>query len=84
MIILKTILFLLIFAGGVVCIIYKNKLAIKLQKLYIRQSIKLYGNSGKWELPWALILFKVMIIFAGIILIIGAYPIVFGPVYLNF
>ena len=81
MVIIKSIVSLMIFSAGVGCLVYKNKFAIRLQAFYISQSVKLYGTKGKWDRPWILGLFKVMIIFFGLLLITGAYPIVFGPIY---
>lgn len=76
----KVVIALVIFFSGIVFILYTNRFAKELQDAYVKRST----NKGKWEQPWILNLFKVIIIFVGLILIISAYPAVFGPIHLNF
>jgi hypothetical protein len=55
------------------------KLASRMQIYYVTQAKKGNNDSTKWERPWILGLFRAMIIFSGILIIIGAYPLLFGP-----
>lgn len=61
-------------------VLWKNKtLALKLQSLYVTQAKREGRSTEKWERPWMRKLFRFMVIFAGILIIIGAYPLLFGP-----
>src|SRR5262245_44673094 len=46
--------------------------------LYIAQSNKLSGDSGGWDKSWRLTLFKVLVVFFGLMAILGIYVIVFS------
>jgi len=63
--------------------LYKNKdWATLLHEYYVSESKKhWYGKLFPWETPWVFWLFRVMVIFFGIVLLIGAYPLAFGTVY---
>ena len=76
-------MFVAILGVGILCI-YKNKeWATVAHNYYIRESKKhWYGAFFPWEKPWALLVFKAMMIVFGIALIIAAYPLAFGTVYL--
>lgn len=84
MIIIKILILVLMLGGGFLCIIKSGKWASMLQQYYVTKAKKLYGKSADWEKPWTRILFRIIIIFAGIVLMLAAYPVVFGPVYLTF
>jgi hypothetical protein len=55
-----------------------GKWARSLQRYYIAQSNKLSGNSGGWDEPWRLTLFKALVIFFGLMVVLGVYVIVFN------
>jgi hypothetical protein len=60
--------------------LYRNtgKWAHSLQQYYIAQSNRLSGNSGGWDEPWRLSLFKVLVIFFALMAILGVYVLVFS------
>jgi hypothetical protein len=55
-----------------------GKWARSLQQYYVNQSNKISGNSGGWELPWRLVLFKALVVFFGLMTILGVYVAVFS------
>jgi hypothetical protein len=55
-----------------------NKWARSLQAYYIAQSQKISGDSGGWDEPWRLTLFKALVVFFGLMAILGAYVVVFS------
>ena len=52
--------------------------ARSLQRYYVTQSVRWYGDSGGWGQPWILTLFKVIVIFFGLTAILGIYVAVFS------
>ena len=79
MTILKVALVVVI-GAVVVILLMKNtgKWALSLQKYYIAQSSGLSGNSGGWDEPWRLSLFKALVIFFGLMAVLGVYVLVFS------
>lgn len=77
--ILKTLV-TVVSAIVVLFLLYRNteKWALSLQRYYITQSNKLYGNNGGWDQPWRLLLFKALVIFFGLMAILGVYVVVFS------
>ena len=55
-----------------------GKWARSLQKYYVAQSNKMSGNNGGWDEPWKLTLFKALVIFFGLMAILGVYVVVFS------
>lgn len=55
-----------------------GKWARSLQRYYIAQSNKMSGNNGGWDEPWKLMLFKALVIFFGLMAILGVYVAVFS------
>jgi hypothetical protein len=55
-----------------------NRWARSLQQYYIGEANKLYGNSAGWDRPWRLFLFKALVIFFGLMAILGAYVVIFS------
>jgi hypothetical protein len=55
-----------------------GKWALSLQRYYIAQANKMSGNSDGWDEPWRLLLFKVLVVFFGLVAILGIYVIVFS------
>ena len=55
-----------------------GKLARSLQRYYIAQSNKISGDSGGWDEPWRLILFKMLVVFFGLMAVLGVYVVVFS------
>jgi len=55
-----------------------NKWARSLQRYYIVQSNKISGNSGSWDKPWRLGLFKALLVFFGLMAILGIYVVIFS------
>jgi hypothetical protein len=64
----------------IVSLLYRNtaKWADLLRQYYIAQSNKTYGNSDGWDEPWRLTLFKALVIFFGLMAILGVYVLVFS------
>ncbi len=56
---------------------YTNSWARALQASYVQQAIKLFGNVDGWDEKWRLNLFRVSIIFFGLMLILGVYVFTF-------
>ena len=79
MIILKVALVVVI-GAIVVILLMKNtgKWARSLQKYYTAQSNGLSGNSGGLDEPWRLSLFKALVVFFGLMAILGVYVLVFS------
>ena len=79
MIILK-VASVIVIGALVVILLMKNtgKWARSLQKYYIAQSSGLSGNSGGWDEPWRLSLFKALVIFFGLMGVLGVYVLVFS------
>ena len=67
---------------GVTCILNSHEWASRIQMLYVKQANRMYGNNKGWDQPWRPTLFRAVVIFLGFLLIIVAYPIIFGPVRL--
>jgi hypothetical protein len=55
-----------------------GKWAQTLQKYYIAQSNKLNGDIGGWDKPWRLTLFKGLVIFFGLMIVVGMYVVAFS------
>jgi hypothetical protein len=55
-----------------------GKWAQSLQRYYIAQSHKISGDSGGWDEPWRLTLFKALVVFFGLMAILGVYVVVFS------
>ena len=66
----------------VLLLLVKNtsKWSRSLQRYYVDQSNKLYGNSAGWDKPWRLALFNALVIFFGIMAIVAVYVAVFSAV----
>jgi hypothetical protein len=52
--------------------------ARSLQRYYVAQSARCYGDSGGWGQPWILTLCKGIVIFFGLMAIVGIYVAVFS------
>jgi hypothetical protein len=79
MVILK-VLVLAIAAVVVLVILARNtgRWAHSLQEYYIAQSKNLYGHSGGWDKSWRLTLLKALVIFFGLMAILGVYVVMFS------
>jgi hypothetical protein len=55
-----------------------GKWARSLQKYYVAQSNKMSGESGGWDQPWRLALFKALVLFFGLMAILGVYVVLFS------
>lgn len=64
---------------GLVILVKNRRIALKMQEFYIAQAKRGRLDSAKWERPWILSLFRTMVVFVGILIIISAYPLTFGP-----
>ena len=64
----------------ILLLLVKNtaKWARSLQRYYIGQSTKMSGDSGGWDEPWRLMLFKALVIFFGLMASLGVYVVVFS------
>jgi hypothetical protein len=90
---IRSLIFLTIAGAGVYVLIHANALARGLQNLYVRQAQNIQDkkdfrsylftyNSETWKTPFAWFMFKAVVIFFGIWLLVVAYPIVFGSIVL--
>ena len=79
---IKIFIFCLI-SIGIIWSLYANtnKWAAILQKKYISEARKMYGNSCGWERLWILILFKVGIIFSSAVVTAIIFSFLFGTIY---
>lgn len=75
----KYIIVGIIILFGIFVLIKNKRIAQNMQSLYITQAKKGSSGSVKWEQPWILTLFRVMVIFFGFLIIVVAYPLLFGP-----
>ncbi len=91
MAIVKSLTSLIISGVGVYILLHINVLSRALQNLYIRQvekaqkkkSLALYAYDLEfWKAPFARFIFKLLLIFTGIFLLIFAYFLVFGTIYI--
>lgn len=55
-----------------------EKWARSLQGYYVAQSNKMLGDNGGWDESWRLMLFKALVIFFGLMAILGVYVAVSG------
>jgi hypothetical protein len=55
-----------------------SKWARSLQGYYIAQSHKISGDSGGWDESWRLTLFKALVVFFGLMVILGVHVVVFS------
>ena len=83
MIILKFIIVILVFSLGVACFVNIGKWSIRMQQYFINQANAMFKFSFGWDRPLALLLCKIIVAFVGFVLLISAYPIAFGPVYIG-
>jgi hypothetical protein len=73
---------LVIVGVGIACLFNNQAWGRSMQEYYIRESKKhWYGRLFPWGNPWTIVIFRGMFIGLGIMLIIIAYPLVFGPFY---
>ena len=67
---------------GIACLLNNRAWGRAMHEYYIRESKKhWYGRMFPWEKPWTIVIFRATLIGLGIMLIITAYPLVFGPFY---
>ena len=94
MVILKALISLAIGGAGIAVLMYVKMLARALQNLYVRQAERQQAKGGwgaylpmynleTWKTPFMTFMFKAMVVFLGIWLMIVAYPIVFGAIELQ-
>ena len=82
MIALKLIALALIVATSVFMLVQNtNKWAQSLRRYYIKKARETHGDSSNWEQPWRFNLFKTIVIFFGLMFIIGAYVLIFSIGY---
>lgn len=79
--ILQTLFFIFIVGAGIACIANGNKWAALMQKNYMNAAKERGTDDAVWAKGSALVLFKAIIIFIGLVLIIASYPVAFGTVY---
>lgn len=94
MVILKALISLAIAGAGIAVLMHVTMLARAFQNLYVRQAegqqakggwgayLPMY-NPEKWKTPFMTFMFKAIVVFLGIWLMIVAYPIVFGAIELQ-
>ena len=82
MLIFALIVFVVI-AAGFVGIVIKNsrKWALALQKIYVKEGEKLFGDSSSWKEMWVRVLLQVIIIFASVILVLMTFSLTFGTIH---
>lgn len=77
---MQLIFFIAILVLGITLFAYSNVLSKQLQEVFIRSAKDLYGNAGEWSKPHTKTLLRALIIFFGIIVMLAAYPIVYGAI----
>lgn len=93
MIFIKTLISVTLAGVGVYILTHVSEQTSSLQSVYIKRSQKIqdkkgfgsylfFNNPETWQTPFAVWMFKLGIIFLGTMLLIGAYPIAFGPIIL--
>ena len=75
----RVIFFIVILAFGLVLIVKNKSFAKRIQISYVTQAKKSNYNNVQWESPFYLGVFRVMMIFFGLLLVFGAYPLIYGP-----
>ena len=91
MVILKALISLAIAGAGIAVLMHVNMLARALQNLYVCQAERQQAKGGwgaylpmynpeTWKTPFMTFMFKAMVVFLGIWLMIVAYPVVFGAI----
>ena len=77
-----TLKIMIVATGGVVAafLLTRNtdRWARSLQSFDLAQSTKMSGNSGGWDDPWRLIVFKALVVFFGVMAVLGVYVAVFS------
>ncbi len=93
MIVIQTLISLVIAGAGIYVLTHVNMLSGALQDHYVREAEKVqlkkgflsylfFYNPELWKTPFATFIFRLQVVSGGIILIVIAYPIVFGTVTL--
>ena len=69
-----------IFAVIALIILYKNtnRWSERFQKYMLSQTLKVFGSGEGWDEPWAKYLSKVMVVFFGLMFIVGIYVAIFS------
>ena len=94
MVVLKAFISLAIAGAGIAVLMHVNTMARALQDLYVRGAERQQAKGGwsaylpmynpeTWKTPLVTFMFKAMVVFLGIWLIIIAYPVVFGSIELQ-
>lgn len=61
-------------------IFYSKLLAMAIQQLYIRAGRNTSSGSAFWKEPWMQVLFQAIVIFAGLVVAVMLFTILFGPI----
>lgn len=83
MLIFKFLFTILLASAGIACFVKNDDWARKLQTTFIlsaRESKQ--EHQYDWKGKTMLMLCKAMIYFVGVVLVLSAYPLSFGPIYL--
>lgn len=70
-VIIATILFTLLFKN-------LNKWSIRFQRHAVSQMMRVFGDAEGWDDPWAKYFSMVIVVFLGLMLIIGIYVAIFS------
>lgn len=83
MIILKAVFSLLVAIAGLLCLVNSRRWSVALQVNFINSAKQ--GGRDPLEFTGSskLILFRIIVIFFGVLLLIAAYPISFGPLIMR-
>jgi hypothetical protein len=84
-VITKAIFSIILALTGISCILFKDRIAFRLQQHYVKRSEEVYGVGDiGWDKPGRLTTFKIEVILFGIFLILGAIWISFGTINIRF
>jgi preprotein translocase subunit SecG len=84
MVIFEITIFSIISIIFVVMIIRNSKKwAFALQKIYIKEGERLFGDSSSWKDAWVRVLLQIIIIFFAIVLVMMAFSACFGTVHIE-
>jgi len=79
MISIKTIIFVIIAVVALIVLIKNlNQWASRFRQYMLAQANSVFGGGVGWDKPWALFLSKAMLVFFGLMFIVGAYVLIFG------
>jgi hypothetical protein len=75
------ILGILFALAGISCFVWYKRLVLTISKAYSREFQKKFGDVRDWESSRYQLVYKAVIVVAGVIFLIIAFGMMFGPIY---